>query len=216
MLRAAGIPALCHAWARINWRWSRLGSACGHSGCCHSEHHACSWLLRAGSAPLTCVRVHACMCPSASMCITYPCASVCIRVQCASACLCTRPLQPCVLHACGPGLAWGSTLGLALGSRSSRRLIPSRCGCRGPGSHRLLTRPMEVLFRCCWRAQSSTCPAPALQLGCLWRAPHGSVLLSSSSSSGSLHSSVHTLCVSLTEPSHPSSQTDSLQYVLLR
>lgn len=169
VLRAAGIPALCCAWAPNSWRMSRLGSVCSHSECCHSEHHACSWLLRTGSALPTCVCMHACA-PSASMCITYPCASVCIYVQCVSLCLCARLLQPCVPHACGPGLAWGSTLGPALSSRSSRRLIPSRCGCRRPSLHRLLTEAhgglVPLLLACTKQHLPGSCIAAGLFMAC--------------------------------------------------
>ena len=114
--------------------------------------------------------VHVAMCMRASVCTSAPCT----RVRCVPLCMrvppCICPARPCARgRLCWPrrqcplpGLAWGSALGTAPGSR---RLIPSRCGCREPGS---ALRPPGLLAGGCrsgWSRQSSRLPGSCIAAG---------------------------------------------------
>lgn len=148
-----------------------------------------------------CTRVHVCAC-------VQPCACVSIsshmhhaplhipvhRVHCVHALSLCIPVHPCAPHACGRlrrphrqrlllGLAWGSALGTALGG--SRRLIPSRCGCREPGSAPPPHRGPRRFGPVPGGAAGAHKAAPARLLHCSW-AVYGVLLAALCCSSAAL------------------------------
>lgn len=159
-----------------------------HVCACVPQVHACP------SAP-TCI-MHPCtsLCTVCTVCMLCPCASLCIPVHLCALCACPAPVHPCAPHACGRlrrphrqrlllGLAWGSALGTALGG--SRRLIPSRCGCREPGSAPPPHRGPRRFGPVPGGAAGAHKAAPARLLHCSW-AVYGVLLAALCCSSAAL------------------------------
>lgn len=184
---------LCPQLAALLWFCSASLPVCP-CACVCMYVPVCSHVHVCPSAP-TCI-MHPCtsLCTVCTVCMLCPCASLCIHVHLCALCACPAPVHPCAPHACGRlrrphrqrlllGLAWGSALGTALGG--SRRLIPSRCGCREPGSAPPPHRGPRRFGPVPGGAAGAHKAAPARLLHCSW-AVYGVLLAALCCSSAAL------------------------------